>query len=588
MKNGQIRVTPEMILEHIRDGLMIVDLEGCILYANSALAEMLGREGETLAGRNCGEIFGSEECRRFHPRELAPLGKAPFVHFNVTLTRPDGSSGAFCFLGCPVMNEEGEVIALLENFRGMDKLRDVILGLEEVNAAIEAEKKRTEAVVNSIGDGIFTVDGQRRIKSFSRKMEEITGKSRAEVEGKTCMEVLRGSKCEDDCPLTWTLEKGIIVDGCREALRVTGRDVPVSITTALLKSETGELEGVTGILQDLSEVERLHRELEERYSFRNIIGRSRRMQEMFQVIEAVSGTDATVLISGESGTGKELVARAIHYGSLRRNRPFVVVNCAALSDALLESELFGHVQGAFTGASRDKVGRFELAAGGTIFLDEIGDTSPAMQAKLLRVLQEKTFERVGEARTRRVDLRVLAATNRDLQKDVGAGRFREDLYYRLAVVPLRVPALRERKSDIPLLVDHFIEKYVRKYQSGADGGFEGISNRALALLMEYDWPGNVRELEHAIEYALISTRDQRIERAFLPAAIRGLADTGNGLRPAVPSQEPGMETAAGGEGDGLRAALERNKWNVSRTAKELGISRTTLWRRMKRFGVEAR
>ena len=588
MEKGQLRVTPEMILRHIRDGLMIVDLEGTILYANNALAEMLGRDGETLVGRNCGELFHSEECRRFHPKELAPLGKAPFVHFNVTLTRKDGSSGAFCFLGCPVTNEEGEIIGLLENFRGMDKLRDVILGLEEVNAAIEAEKKRTEAIVNSIGDGIFTVDRQRRIQSFSRKMEEITGKSQAEVEGETCMEVLRGTKCEDDCPLSWTFEKGIIVDGCREALRVAGRDVPVSITTALLRNETGELKGVTGVLQDMSEVERLHRELEERYSFRNIIGRSRRMQELFQVIEAVSGTDATVLISGESGTGKELVARAIHYGSPRRNRPFVVVNCAALSDALLESELFGHVQGAFTGASRDKVGRFELAAGGTIFLDEIGDTSPAMQAKLLRVLQEKTFERVGESRTRRVDLRVLAATNRDLQEDVVAGRFREDLYYRLAVVPVRVPALRERKSDIPLLVDHFIEKYVEKYQSGGEGRFEGISNRALALLMEYDWPGNVRELEHAIEYALISTRDRRIERAFLPAGIRGL--TGQGREPREEASRrlaPGA-AGAGEEESSLRAALERNKWNVSRTAKDLGISRTTLWRRMKRFGVETR
>ncbi|MDQ7087537.1 MAG: sigma-54 dependent transcriptional regulator [Acidobacteriota bacterium] len=324
-------------------------------------------------------------------------------------------------------------------------------------------------------------------------------------------------------------------------------------------------------------MERLHRELEERYSFRKIIGRSRAMQELFQVVEAVSGTDATVLISGESGTGKELVARAIHYGSSRRQAPFVVINCAALSETLLESELFGHVQGAFTGAVRDKVGRFEMAEGGTVFLDEIGDTSPAMQAKLLRVLQEKTFERVGDARTRKADVRVLAATHRDLRERVAAGCFREDLYYRLAVVPIRVPPLRERRDDIPLLVDHFIAKYAPRYLGERSRAFRGISNRALAMLLEYPWPGNVRELEHAIEYALISAREDRIERAFLPAVIRGVGGprrAGGGV-----ASGPGNGAAA------LVEALERNRWNVGRTARELGISRTTLWRRMKRYGV---
>ncbi|HHN75086.1 MAG TPA: PAS domain-containing protein [Acidobacteria bacterium] len=578
---SELDLSPELILRHIGDGLILVDLEGTILYANDAFGQIVGRDGADVVGRRLSDLLAEDEVRRILPAELLPLEDEPVAHFNVGLSRPDGSQGAYCFTACPVRDAEGRLVALLENFRGMDRLRDVILGLREVNAAIEVERRRTEQIVNSIADGIFTVDEQRRILSFSQKMAEITGIPARQAEGRACEEVLRGSKCGSDCPLSWSIEHGQVVDGCREVLRVGGRDLPVAITTAFLLDEEGRRVGLTGVLSDRSEVERLHRELEERYSFRKIIGRSRPMQDLFEVVEAVSGTDATVLISGESGTGKELVARAIHYGSSRRAAPFVVINCAALSETLLESELFGHVQGAFTGAVRDKVGRFELADGGTIFLDEIGDTSPAMQAKLLRVLEERTFERVGEARTRSVDVRVLAATHRDLLERVRDGRFREDLYYRLAVVPIRVPPLRERRDDIPLLVDHFIAKYARRYLGERGGEFRGISNRALAMLLEYPWPGNVRELEHAVEYALISAREDRIERAFLPATIRGV-----GAARGERGGGGGEPRPRGTEVEALLGALERNRWQVGRTARELGISRTTLWRRMKRLGIE--
>jgi len=252
------------------------------------------------------------------------------------------------------------------------------------------------------------------------------------------------------------------------------------------------------------------------------------------------------------------------------------VNCAALNDNLLESELFGHVRGAFTGAVHDKPGRFEAAAGGTIFLDEIGDTTSTFQAKLLRVLQEKTFERVGDNRSRRTDVRVIAATNRDLRQLVQDGRFREDLYYRLAVIPVHVAPLRERREDIPLLVEHFMEKYRPRYFAGREEQFDGISNRALALLVAYGWPGNVRELEHAIEYAMISTTSHRIERAFLPASIRE--------HQALDEAQPPEDTADS-EADRLQRALAAQRWNTSSTARALGISRTTLWRRMRRAGL---
>jgi two-component system, NtrC family, response regulator HydG len=329
------------------------------------------------------------------------------------------------------------------------------------------------------------------------------------------------------------------------------------------------------VIRDDSEIERLRGELHSRYSHHNLIGRSPAMREVLAAIDTLAATDATVLVTGDTGTGKELVAQAIHHASVRRDRPFVSVNCAALNDNLLESELFGHVRGAFTGATSDKAGRFEVASGGTILLDEIGDTTPAFQSRLLRVLQEKTFERVGDTRPRRTDVRVIAATNRDLRKLTQEGKFREDLYYRLAVVPIQIPTLRERHEDIPLLVEHFIEKYRPRYFANDD--FEGVSNRALAMLMEYDWPGNIRELEHAIEYAMISTTTKRIERAFLPATIRHAA-SGAGDHLASSEHEPDQAHE-------LRRALETHRWNASETARHLGISRTTLWRRMRRLGL---
>jgi transcriptional regulator with PAS, ATPase and Fis domain len=393
------------------------------------------------------------------------------------------------------------------------------------------------------------------------------------------MEVLKGTKCQADCPLLWSFANAKSVDRCQETLRPgEGRRLEISVTTAMLHDTEGRLVGLTGIVNDRSEVERLRRRLHEQQAHSRIIGRSPRMRELFQLIDTVSDTDATVLITGDSGTGKEMVARAIHERSARREKPFVTLNCAALNDNLLESELFGHVRGAFTGAVSDKQGRFELAAGGTILLDEIGDTTPALQAKLLRVLQEKTFERVGDTRTRRVDVRVIAATNRDLRSLVDAGRFREDLYYRLAVVPIDLPALRDRREDVPLLVQYFMDKYRPRYFKDREDAFEGISNRALALMMAYDWPGNVRELEHAVEYAMISTTTGRIERAFLPLPLRRLQPPEDPRDATAPPAAPPEDEEAA-----LRRALEANRWSVARTAAALGISRTTLWRRMRRF-----
>jgi len=311
-----------------------------------------------------------------------------------------------------------------------------------------------------------------------------------------------------------------------------------------------------------------------------IVGKNQRMREIFSLIDKVAGTDSTVLIHGESGTGKELVARAIHYRSQRRDKPLVTINCGAIPEELLESELFGYVKGAFTGAVRDKKGRFEVANGGTVFLDEVSEMSPALQVKLLRVLQEREFERVGDVKTIRVDIRVIAATNQDLEELVRRGRFREDLYYRLNVIPIYLPPLRERRDDIPLLLSYFL----RVFNEKRGGHLEGFSPEALALLVDYDWPGNVRELENLVERLVVLKGEGVVRPEDLPEKVRG----GRSLS-SIPSPERGwdLSTAVSTfERQLILEALRRANGVKSKAAKLLGIKRTTLLDKIKRNGLE--
>ena len=325
----------------------------------------------------------------------------------------------------------------------------------------------------------------------------------------------------------------------------------------------------------VGEVSLLSGEFRRRYGLEHIVGRSQAIQDLLERIRRVATTDATILISGESGTGKELVARALHVASRRGDRPFVPVNCAAITETLLESELFGHAKGSFTGATRARRGLFEEASGGTLFIDEIGETAPGSQAKLLRALQEGEIRRVGESTPVQVDVRVIAATNQDLRRAISERRFREDLYYRLAVVPIRIPPLRERREDVPLLAAHFLEQFGRR-----TGTVKTLAADAIARLVEHSWPGNVRELENVIEHAAalapgfeIRASDVHIEHHAGPSA-------------------PGARTLAAAVEDAERATIEaaviRSGGDLARVARELGVSATTLWRKMKRLGIEAR
>jgi PAS domain S-box-containing protein len=441
---------------------------------------------------------------------------------------------------------------------------------------IVIEREDAQTVLDSVSDGVFTVDLGWRITSFNRAAERITGVPRDEALGERCCEVFRASICEAGCALRQTLESGEpIVNRSIFIVDTSGRRVPVSISTALLRDEKGRIVGGVETFRDLSHVEQLRKELAGRYSLGDIIGRSRAMRDLYGILPAIAASDSTVVIHGASGTGKELFARAIHELSPRRDRRFVAVNCGALPDTLLESELFGVRAGAFTDARRDRPGRFAHAEGGTLFLDEIGDISLPMQVRLLRVLQEREYEPLGSVDTVRTDVRVIVATYRDLAQLVEEGSFRQDLFYRINVIRLELPNLAERREDIPLLVDHFIGRFNRIQGKEV----VGVSDEVLALLMSHSFPGNARELENIIEHAFVLCGSGLIETQHLPPELR------------EGQEVPAVETRAGMtlrsvEAMHVSLALQRHGGNRKAAAEELGIHPSTLFRKIKDLGIE--
>ncbi|HYG36361.1 MAG TPA: sigma 54-interacting transcriptional regulator [Clostridia bacterium] len=427
-----------------------------------------------------------------------------------------------------------------------------------------------EKLLDNIPDGVFTVDAEWRVTFFNHAAEQITGIRRADAIGRRCCDVFRASICENACALKQTLSTNRrVVNRVVYIIDCRGQKIPISVSTAALKDERGRIIGGVESFRDLRLVEELHRELQQQNSFSDIIGRSAAMRQVFEILPQIAESDSTVLIEGASGTGKELFARAVHNLSRRRAKKFVAINCGALPDNLLESELFGYKAGAFTDARRDKPGRFALAEGGTIFLDEIGDISPAMQARLLRVLQERVYEPLGGVEPVKANVRVIAATNKNLGKLVEQGRFREDLFYRIHIIRMELPSLRDRREDIPLLLSHFTARFNRL--QGKD--IAGVSDEVLARLMEHDFPGNVRELENIIEHAFVLCRGGVIELKHLPPNLRGDA-LGNALRLGKVMTLEAVEKLL------ITDALRRNDGNRKKAAKELGIHTSTLFRKL--------
>ena len=454
-------------------------------------------------------------------------------------------------------------------FKRIQSLVDDLLHQGYFDALVQA-RRNGELVLDNLSEGIIAHGFNRRFFFFNRAAERITGLSRENILGRDCHDIFPEKFCAKHCAFCDGKSTSLFPTAPYQITvrNVDGEDKLVEIFVVPLKDSKGTPTGVVASLRDISREYELAKRLGEINQFAGIIGQDARMQDVFQTITELADSDVSVLVQGESGTGKELVAAAIHNEGNRSDRRFVTINCGALPDTLLESELFGHVKGAFTGAIRDKKGRFELADGGTIFLDEIGDISPAMQVKLLRILQDGSFQRLGSEETNtKVDVRIIAATHRDLKQEIRAGRFREDLFYRLCVVPVTLPPLRKRLGDIPLLVNHFL-----KQLSGKENRPDLVlSQETLNMLMEYQWPGNVRELQNIIRYLLVKCPFDTIESHYLPPEFRS-KQISTIQSPSLKKRKKKLDI------NGVRHALEKTNGNKAEAARMLGVGRATLYR----------
>ncbi len=426
-------------------------------------------------------------------------------------------------------------------------------------------------ILDSIADGVFTIDMDFRITWMNRAAEDILGIKKEEAVGRLCYEIFHANICEHSCALKETMDTGRnIVNKTIYIVNTDGERIPISISTAILKDENGRITGGVETFRDISDIEELRKSIESAYSFEDIISKNKRMQEIFDILPDIAESESSVLIEGSSGTGKELIARALHNISGRKNNPLITINSGALPDTLLESELFGYKAGAFTDAKKDKLGKIALADGGTLFFDEIGEISAAIQVKLLRFLQEKEYEPLGGVKTLKANVRIIAATNKDLLREVNENNFRDDLYYRLNVIKISLPELSKRREDIPHLIKHFINRF-NKIKGKS---IEGVTDEVMNTLMQYGYPGNIRELENIIEHAFVLCKENYIHLWHLPAHLRH-----DSLQFSADMTLEELEKMH------IVKTLEKNSWNKSKTASELGINQSTLWRKLKKYRI---
>jgi PAS domain S-box-containing protein len=560
----------QTIIDEIEDGVAEVDLKGIITFTNNCASRIWGHTVEEGPGRSYRSYVDDETANTVYKayHEVFRTG-IPGKNIVYEIIRKDGSRRIIEDSVSLIRDAEG----IITGFRTVS--RD-ITQRKETEKELAEHRTRLEAIFGSVKDGIVTVDPELRIIEANKSTEDICGIAVKEIAGKTFSQCL--NHCSKSCSevLRQTLEKKMTTKEYRvECGHHERHQQTVSVSSSPLLDPEGKFMGVVPVIRDITLLRDLERELRERHQFQNIIGRSKKMQDTYRLLEDLANLETTVLITGESGTGKELVARALHYSGQRAFKPFVTVSCSALAESLLESELFGHVRGAFTGAIRDKQGRFQAANGGTILLDEIGDISPLIQLKLLRVLQEKEIERVGESTPQKVDVRVIASTNKDLKEKVRRGEFRQDLYYRLKVVEVSLPPLRERLEDLPLLVDHFCHSFNERFKKN----IEGISNEVLGKFMDYPWLGNVRELEHVMEHAFVICHGGAITLEHLPSEISNYErNDGSERSVRIPVQESHTQGSNGAKE--ILDALNKAHWNKTKAARLLGISRRTIYRKI--------
>ena len=478
----------------------------------------------------------------------------------------------------PLEQPSHGIIGVIIVFRDTEEMISIFNELQQKNKELLNEKNKMEAIFNSRMEGTFTIDLNWKITSFNRAAEKITGFSALEAMNKKCYEIFRSSKCKNGCHMITTMTNKQPTNS--NELLITSKKnqkVPVRVNSAPLYDGEGNQIGAVETFQDISEIKNLTSQLEERFHFQNIIGRSKPMQQIYELMGNVIQSDSNILITGESGTGKEIVARAIHINSERKSEPFMAINCSAFAETLLESELFGHEKGSFTGAIKTKQGRFELAGEGTLFIDEIGDLTLPTQVKLLRVLESRQFERVGGTQTIKLKARLITATNKDLEREIKSGRFRADLFYRINVINIKLPPLRERIEDLLPLISYFMEKFGKKFNKD----IKSITPSASRILKNYRWPGNIRELENVLEHAFVVCQTNAIDTEHLPERLWSVLDDNyDNVEPFTGEKK--IRTA---EKSFIIDTLRRNKGNRKKTAEALGIDRTTLWRKMKKLGL---
>jgi PAS domain S-box-containing protein len=564
-----VSVPLESILEGLDEAAVLIDRDKRVRWLNRVAVELLGAGADEAVGRPCWEVVASDICgaKCLLDGDWEPQGMK--CHLGARLKRHERAIPV-SVRTAGVQDRRGHQWGMIELLRDARQISGLVVDLQRSRDEILAKELRMEAILNSISEGVMTTDGNLKVIGFNRTAERITGWGEKEVLGKSCPDLL-GFRPKES-PLQRTILCGTPVLGEETTFRhKSGSRIPVRVNTSLLRDANGKVLGGVETFRDLGEMKRLAMRYMDQTPFWGIVGKSRKLREVLDLVGQIKDSGSTVLITGESGTGKGLLAKAVHLSGERRDKPFVKVNCSVFAESLLESELFGHERGAFTGAVRATKGRFEVAHGGTLFLDEIGEVSKNIQLKLLGVLQEREFERVGSSRPVKVDVRIIAATNKDLLKAVRNREFREDLYYRLNVIPIHLPPLRERRDDIPLLADFIIGKFAER--TGRKP--KRLSAEAMSRLHGYAWAGNVRELENVIEHGLVCSRGQAITPDSLPAYLLEAAVHASG----------GDQRAGGGEEKRILEALEAAKWNRKKAAESLNINRATLWRRMRRYGM---
>ncbi len=565
------RLSPleKILLEEVinaADSLIVIsDVQGRIKLFNRKAQEITGYQPKEVLGKPWIEMFVPPAHQSKIQRVFKALqtGKTVPRNEKYPILTKEGKELFIAWDRSFIKDKQGRARLILSIGHDLTPLR-----------ILEEERSHTQTILDSIADGVMTVDLNLRIISFNKAATRITGFGKEEALGQFCRDIFRSNLCASSCPTKESILTGKeLPDIEKTILNKQNKEIPLNVSTAVWRDQNGNPIGGILVFRDLTPITELKKELLGKYSFQDIISKNKVFLELFQILPDIAKSDATVLITGESGTGKELVAKALHHLSSRREKPFIEVNCGALPETLLESELFGYKRGAFTDARQDKPGRFKLAEGGTLFLDEIGDISLGIQSKLLRVLETKEYEPLGGTRTEKADVRVVSATNKNLWSQVQSGEFREDLYYRLNLFPVEIPPLRDRPEDIPLLIDHFLTRF--NHTQGRT--ITGLTHSAMEILLNHAYPGNVRELQNIIEHAFILCKTSHIGPDCLPAYLRKKDLHKNNGR--------GRKALDEFERDLILETLQKHGGKLKETANEIGIHRATLWRKMKKMKI---